>query len=107
MLRGRVRVNGLVFLVCFCFLHLFFFAPMGNVGRFPQGKPAATESPYPALINLSSACRVFSCFCNPQYSDMDYRVFNGAYAIILMRVYIYIYTHRGVGHADSESAYHF
>ena len=24
---------------------------MGNSGRFPQGKPAATESRYPALIN--------------------------------------------------------
>ena len=25
--------------------------PMGNSGRFPQGKPAATESRYPTLIN--------------------------------------------------------
>ena len=26
--------------------------PMGNSGHFPQGKPAATQSRYPSLINL-------------------------------------------------------
>ena len=26
-------------------------SPMGNVGRFPQGTPAATKSRYPTLIN--------------------------------------------------------
>ena len=26
-------------------------SPVGNLGRFRQGKPAATESRYPTLIN--------------------------------------------------------
>ena len=45
-----------------CFLFFFFLClfftllsnenfPMGNLGRFPQGKPAATELRYPNLIN--------------------------------------------------------
>ena len=46
------------------FLYIFFIqfvvpmgiSPMGNSGRFPQGKPAATESRYQALTNKYSAC---------------------------------------------------
>ena len=35
--------------------------PMGNSCRFPQGKPAATESRYPTLINDVHA--VWWCVC--------------------------------------------
>ena len=45
---------------------------MGNSGRFPRGKPAATESRYPAY----GACWVFQCLHNPPNSDLDYRIFN-------------------------------
>ena len=30
----------------------------------------------PAQLLFFSACWVFSCFCNPPNSDMDYRIFN-------------------------------
>ena len=45
---------------------------MGNSGYFPCGKPAATESRYPAY----GACWVFLCFYSPPNSDMDYGIFN-------------------------------
>ena len=45
---------------------------MGNSGCLPLGKPAATESLYPAY----DACWVFKCFHNPPSSDMDYGIFN-------------------------------
>ena len=47
-------------------------SPMGNSGRFPRGKSAATESRYPT----DGACWVFYCFYNPPKSDIDYRIFN-------------------------------
>ena len=46
--------------------------PMGNSGCSPQGKPAATESRYPAY----SARLVFQCNHNAPNSGMDYRIFN-------------------------------
>ena len=45
---------------------------MGDSGRFPRGKPAATESRYPTY----SACWVFQWFHNPPNSGMDTRIFN-------------------------------
>ena len=47
----------MVFLLfCFCFVPMGIF-PMGNSGRFPQGKPAATESSNSAFINYQpSVC---------------------------------------------------
>ena len=45
---------------------------MGNSDCFSRGKPAATKSRYP----IYGACRVFECFNNPSYYDMDYRAFN-------------------------------
>ena len=45
---------------------------MGNSGRFPRGKPAATGSRY----QTDGACWVFQCFCNPPNSDMDRGIFN-------------------------------
>ena len=64
--------------VFFLFCTLLGISPMGNWSRFPQGKPAATESRYPALIHYKSACLVFSGFHNPPNSvtDMDYRIVN-------------------------------
>ena len=47
-------------------------SPMGNLGCFPWGKPAATESHYPTYY----ACWVFSSVHNPPNSGMDYRIFN-------------------------------
>ena len=66
--------------VYFVLLLLYFFqlycpngiSPMGNLGCFPQGKPAATELCYPTYC----ACWVLYCFHNPSNSDMDYRVSN-------------------------------
>ena len=52
------------------------FFTMGNPGRFPQGKPAATESRYPFLINYKVPAGVFSCVRNLPDSDMDYMIFN-------------------------------
>ena len=43
--------------------------PMGNSGRFPQGKLAAT------LMNYKCKLGLF-CFRNPSNSDMDERIFN-------------------------------
>ena len=47
-------------------VYLFYFLvpvgifPMGNSGRFPRGKPAATELRYPTLINYyPSECSTF------------------------------------------------
>ena len=45
---------------------------MGNSGRSPQGKPAATESRYQTY----DACWLFYCFHNPPNSDMDHGIFN-------------------------------
>ena len=56
----------------------------------------------PAQLLFFSACWVFSCFCNPPNSDMDYRVF-------IMRTWSFlcVRAHTGVGHTDSKSAQHF
>ena len=56
----------------------------------------------PAQLLFFSACWVFSCFCNPPNSDMDYRIFN-------MRTWSFlcVHIHTGVGHTDSQSAEHF
>ena len=57
---------------------LFFFfllhcaVPVGNSGSFAQGKPAATESCYPTLINYKVHAGSFRVSC-PLNSDMDYR----------------------------------
>ena len=40
----------LLLLLTLCYPNGNFFS-MGNLGRFPQGKPAATELHYPTLIN--------------------------------------------------------
>ena len=84
------------FLFLFCFVHFVVpmgISPMGNSGRFPQGKPAATESRYPTLTNFS-ACWDFSRFHNPQKSKMDYMIFNMHTWLFLCVVYTW-----GVGPA--------
>ena len=76
---------------------------MENSSHFTQGKPAATESCNPTLINYEAHARSCSCFHNPPNSYMDYRIFNvRTWSFLCMR----IHTHR-VGHTDSESAQHF
>ena len=71
LLAGIVPVYFCIFHSCpprdFFFFFFFYtllshweFLPLGNSGRFPQGKPAATESHYPTLTNNSSACWFFS-----------------------------------------------
>ena len=74
---------------------------MGSSSRFSQGKPAATESRYPTITNLS-ACWSFSCFHNPPNSDMDCRIFN-----VRTSLFVFVRVHTGVGHTGSESAQHF
>ena len=51
----------------------FGISPMGDLGCFPQGKPAATEPRYPPTC---CACWVFQCFHSAPNSDLDYRIFN-------------------------------
>ena len=46
--------------------------PTENSGCFPRGKPAVTESRYPAY----GACWICRCFHNPPNFDMDYRIFD-------------------------------
>ena len=50
---------------------------MGKLGRFPQGKPGATELHYLTLIDYKVHAGSF-CFYNPPNSDMDmdYRMFH-------------------------------
>ena len=68
-------------------------AGMGNSDRFPRGKPAATESRFPILINhWYNYNWVFSCFHNPPNSDLDYSIFNvRTWSIIVMRVYAHAF----------------
>ena len=111
-----VRVHVHVLCVCVCMrgcvtvcMCIFVFCTlscpngnslMGNLGRFPQGKPAATESRYSTLINHKVYAGSFLCFHNPPTSDMD-KIFNMCTWSYLW--YIYIYIHTGVGHTDSKS----
>ena len=72
---------------------------MRNLGRFPQGKPAATEPRYPTLIN--------------------YKVHAGSYRVsIIHQILIWtinvciwsflcVRIHTGVGHTDNETVQHF
>ena len=48
------------------------------------------------LPSPTSACWIFSCFRNPQNSNMDYRIFN-----VRMRSFFCVRIHTGVGHADN------
>ena len=45
----------------------------GNLGRLTWVR---LHQPQEQLPSPRSACWVFSCFCNPPNSDMDYRIFN-------------------------------
>ena len=45
--------------ILYTFLPQWDFFPWGNSGRFPQGKPAATESRYPTLIRNKVHHRFF------------------------------------------------
>ena len=49
---------------------------------------------------LLSARWVFSCFCNPPNSDVDYRIFN-----MWMWSFLCMCIHTGDGHTNSESAH--
>ena len=44
--------------------------PVENLGFFPWGKPAVTQSRYPTY----SKCWVFYCFHNRQHSDKDHTI---------------------------------
>ena len=73
---------------------------MENLGRFPLGKPAATETSHATQLNsFKNACWVFWCFHNPPNCDMDYRIFN------VHASFSCVCVHTGVGHTtttDSE-----
>ena len=110
------------------FVHLHFvhflvpmvISPMGNSVRFPQGtpwydlrgwldvknndlipqgKPAATESRYPALINYQEQAESFYASIIHRNSDMVYRIFN-------MRTWSFLCVsvglHTGIGHTDTS-----
>ena len=61
-------------------LFRFFFIIHLNIIPFGKFRPPhlgkATAAASAALLSPTSACWVFSCFRNPQNSDMDYRIFN-------------------------------
>ena len=61
-------------LVLFCLFFIHFIIPFGKFGPPYLGKTTAAAGT--ALSSPTSACWVFSCFCNPQSSDMDYRILN-------------------------------
>ena len=56
----------------FFFIH--FIIPFGKFGPPYLGKDTAPTRA--VLPSPTSAFWVFSCFCNPPNSDMDYRIFN-------------------------------
>ena len=67
---------------------------MGNSGRFPQGKKAATELRYWTLTNYSACC-VFSCFHNPPNSDVYYRIFKvRTWSLSCVRIHTGSWAHR-------------
>ena len=73
------RCCYLLFSIQFCFIHFVVpieISPMGNSGRFPQGKPGATESRYPTVINYCVHTGSFRVSRTPPNSDMDYRIFD-------------------------------
>ena len=45
--------------------------PMGISGRFPQGKPAATESRHPSLIKVYSVCWVNQSLCQSRSQSVN------------------------------------
>ena len=61
-----------IYLLLLFFMH--FIIPFGKFGTPYPGK--ATAAARAALPDPTSACWVFSCFCNPPISDMVYRIFN-------------------------------
>ena len=50
-MENGIQRYFLFFIFCTLLSQLAFCPPVGNSGRFRQGKPAATESRYPTLIN--------------------------------------------------------
>ena len=54
----------------------------------------------PTELLFFSACWVFSCFCNPPNSDMDYRTFN-----VRTWSFLCVCIHMGGGHTDRESGH--
>ena len=71
--------------------------PFRKFGPPYPGK--ATTAARAALPTLTSACWIFSCFCNPPNSDKNYRIFN-----VRTRSLICVRMHTGVGYTDSKSA---
>ena len=76
-------------------------SPMGNLGCFRQGKPAATESRYPTLLKVHAGSFHVSII-HQINSDMDCRIFN-----VRTWFFFCVRVHTGVGHTYSESAQHF
>ena len=80
----------------------------GYSGRFPDGKPAAAESRYPALINYKVHAWSFrvSVILHRTLTCRDYRIFN----VVHTRDHSYAWGRGGgwggVGHTDNESAWH-
>ena len=89
----------------FCvFFVLFFFYTLFPCDKF--GSPymrKATASARAALYSSTNACWVFSCFRNQPTLTWT----TGALTCVRDHSYAYSYTHKGVGHTDSETAQHF
>ena len=82
----RDRVLSLSF-----FLHLVVamgILHMGTSGRFPQGKPAASESRYPTLINYKVYAGSFRVFVI--HRTLTWTTGSVMCVIILMRVYTHL-----------------
>ena len=73
---------------------------MGKLGRFPQGKPAATVLHYPTLINYKVHAEPF----HASVIDQTLTWTTGSLTCVRDHSCACVYTHGGVGHTGSESA---
>ena len=72
----------------------------GKFRLLSPGKESSHSTALPCFVVCFFLCAVFSCLLNPPNSDMDYRIFNTAYVIILMGAY----TPRGWTHRQQIRA---
>ena len=70
-IESEVREPFCTFVFIYFYFLIHFIIPFGKFR--PPYLCKATATARAALPSPTSACRVFSCFCNPSNSDMDYR----------------------------------
>ena len=79
------------------------FLSQCNAREIPAAFPVESEQPQHGATQFFLVFflrAMFSCFPNPPYSDMDYRICN-------VRTLLCVPIHMGLVHTDSNSAQHF